>query len=78
MHVYPSSKNKDSFRPEKKVGTEKNPQNFWLDWQRFLEPDHESVFVGKTCGETFGLVRFSGAGAGAVHVRAKFCPHTGV
>jgi len=32
----------------------------------------------ETCGEIFGQVRFAGAVAGAVHVRAKFCPHTGV
>ena len=28
----------------------------------------------ETCGEIFGQVWF----AGAVHVRATFCPHTGV
>ena len=31
--------------------------------------------MGKTCGVTFELVRFHGAGAGAVYVRARFYPH---
>ena len=68
MHVYPSSKNKDAFRPEKRSVPKRIHKTFG-DWQRFLETNHESVFVGKTCGETFGLVRF--AGASAVHVRAN-------
>ena len=43
-----------------------------------MKADLWGKFVEKTCGETFGLVRFVGAGAGAIHVRANFCPHTGV
>ena len=49
----------------------------------------EVVVVGKTCRETFELVRFHGAGAGsdagcgcgrvdAVYVREIYCPHSGV
>ena len=75
MHVYPSSKNKDAFRPEKRSVPKRIHKTFG-DWQRFLETNHESVFVGKTCVETFGLVRF--ASAAAVHVRETFCLHTGV
>ena len=72
MHVYPSSKNKDAFRPEKRSVPKRIHKTFG-DWQRFLETNHESVFVGKTCGETFGLVRFVGAGAGCgVRVRVRF------
>ena len=70
--VYLPAKKENSSRLKKKAATEKD---FAMQWSTKKQATKFDVVVaGKTCGETFGLVRF----AGAVHVRANFCPHTGV
>jgi len=76
--VYLPAKKENSSRLKKKAATEKD---FAMQWSTKKQATNfDVVVVGKICGETFGPVRFhgAGAGAGAVYVRTRFCPHSGV
>ena len=61
--VYLPTKKENSSRLKKKAATEKD---FAMQWSTTKQATNfDVVVVGKICGETFGPVRFQGAGCGS-------------